>query len=822
MADTPRGPLHGVRVLDLATDRAEMAGRMLADLGADVLKIEPPGGAPGRRRPPFDGRPGREGRSLYWAALALGKRSLVVDPRTAEGQERIAQLASVADIFIESSVVGGMAAIGLDYATLSARNPRLIYVSVTPYGQFGPKSGWPASDLAIEAAGGRLSVQGDRDRPPIPVGYPQASFHAGAQAATDAVIALNERDLSGLGQYLDTSMQEVMVWTLMDQPAYPTMTGSDPRGGGDDRRAVPGRHEQGMPRCKDGWVVATLPLLSLGDLMPSILAEVEPQEEYAPLAEINWAEWPAIAQSGSVGEAVMGALQRALSSFFQTHTKRELLDWGMETGLRLAPVQTTRDVVNDAHLAARQTWQPLADASGDDAPDLYLVSPMRFSRTPATLRSPAPALDEGGAEMAARWLATSPMALPEPAGGTERLGEAFAGLRVVDFSWVGAGPMTGKAFADHGGTVVRVESATRPDLLRTLGPFLDGIPGINRSQWTANLNSSKLGVTVNLGTPAGREVARRLIDWADVVVESFTPGTMKRLGLDYETVTKERQDLIMLSTCLLGQTGPRAHFGGYGQHGAALSGLHAITGWPDRPPCGPSGPYSDVITPRVGVPALAAAIFERRRSGLGQHIDLSQVEGAIRFIEPLILDELVNGRTATPAGMASDVSSPHCVFRTAGVERFIAISTETVDEWHALLNVAPLDQFASADFDQLETRREHADEIDATLAAWVQTQDPFVLERRLTEAGVPAAAVLRMSDLHRDSQLAHRGFFVPLEHSVMGRVPYDGLVTRFSAKRTMLHRAAPALGEHTAMVLQDLVGMTPDEVAQYAAADALT
>ena len=212
------------------------------------------------------------------------------------------------------------------------------------------------------------------------------------------------------------------------------------------------------------------------------------------------------------------------------------------------------------------------------------------------------------------------------------------------------GPITGKALADHGATVIRVESSTRVDYVRTLTPFKDNEPGINRSHYYNNLNSSKLGVALNLQTPEGKQLAKRLIDWADVIVENFTPGTMKRLGFDYETLNKERPELIMISTCLLGQTGPWASFAGYGPHGAAISGLHYITGWPDRPPTGPVGPYTDVIAPRYSVSALAAAILERRRSGLGQHLDVSQVESAIHFIEPLVLDETVNGRTAQAAG----------------------------------------------------------------------------------------------------------------------------------------------------------------------------
>ncbi|MDA1003279.1 MAG: CoA transferase, partial [Chloroflexi bacterium] len=405
--------------------------------------------------------------------------------------------------------------------------------------------------------------------------------------------------------------------------------------------------------------------------------------------------------------------------------------------------------------------------------------------------------------------------------GGERTGKAFAGLRVADFTWVAAGPMTAKALADHGATVVKIESSTRLDLVRSLPPFKDNIPGANRSHWLSNVNSSKLSLSLNLRTDRGRALARRMIDWADVVIEAFTPGTMARLGLDYDAVSANRDDLIWMSTCLLGQTGPRAAFAGYGSHGAALSGLIAITGWPDRAPVGPAGPYTDVITPRFGVPVLTAAILERRRSGRGQYIDLSQVEGALHMIEPLLLDQSVNGRTAPPAGHDSPTSAPHGVYAAAGVERYVAIAVETTAQWRALRVLAPLDTFADARFGALDARREACDAIDAALRTWTATLPPTVLEARLTSAGVPAARVQRMSDLYADPQLAHREFFVTFDHPEIGRHPYDGLVTRFSAKREQLHTRAPLLGEHTERVLRDLLGLEPEEIADAAAAGAL-
>ena len=218
-------PLDGVRVIDLATTRGEMAGRVLADLGAEVVKVEPPEGAEARRVGPFAGD---SDESLYWAALGLGKRSVVLDLEQQADREELHHLLTGADVLIESFDPGEMARLGLGFEELSSRYPRLIYASITPYGQDGPWAQRAASDLTVEAAGGLLGLQGDPDRPPLPVGYPQAAFHAGVQAAADVAVALNEREASGQGQQLDVSQQAAIVWTLMNATGYPPSQGGDP------------------------------------------------------------------------------------------------------------------------------------------------------------------------------------------------------------------------------------------------------------------------------------------------------------------------------------------------------------------------------------------------------------------------------------------------------------------------------------------------------------------------------------------------------------------------------------------------------------------
>ncbi len=807
------GPLDGIRVIDLADARAELAGRVLADLGAEVLRIEPPGGSPSRHRPPFeDGREQDSDGSLYWASVALGKRSVVLDITTEADGGRLRALLAGADLFVESGDPGALDALGLGYDDVHELNPALIYVSVTPWGQDGPLVERPATELTLEAAGGLLSLQGDGDRPPVPVGYPQAAFHAGVQAAADALIALNERQHSGLGQHLDVSMQAAVVWTLMNATGYPPNEHRDPPGKGDDRagppvQRVPGVTMISLIECADG---VTFINPARGAALAGVLDWAEQEGELpGELHEIEVEDWQLMIQTGALTAEQYNDAFAFGASFITGKTKRELQQYAVEHSLLVAPIFTAKDIADDHQLEARDYWRTV---DGRHHPGLFA----RLSRTPVDMRSGAPALDEGRA------------LLDQPHEGASlrvsgKRPQTFDGLKVADFTWVGVGPLIVKALADHGAEVVHVESSTRVDVLRNAPPYKDSEPHINHAQFMANFNSSKSGISLNLATEGGYEVARELIGWADVVAESFTPGTMKKLGLDWETISEGRPELIMLSSCLRGQTGPERTYGGFGTQGAALAGLHGITGWPDRPPAGPWGAYTDFIAPRYGVAAMAAALYERDRSGLGQYIDLSQVEAAIHFMEPLMLDYTVNGRVAPASGHSSLTESPHGVYRAAGTERYVAIAVENTLQWQALRSlVSGLAAFEGAKFDDIDARRAEQAAIDRAISEWCADREAGAIAEQLCAAGVPASAVLRPSDLYADAQLAHREFFVTLDHSVMGPTPYDGPVTHFSETPAKLHRAGPALGEHTAYVLSELLGLSPDAIAAHVVAGALS
>jgi len=813
----PRGLLQGIRVIDLATPRAELAGRLLADLGAEVIKIEPPGGAAARFYPPFErGREGDPDGSLYWAAVALGKRSVVLDIEDPVDRRKLRDLVESADILVESFDPGFLAARGLGYDDLCALNPALIYVSVTPFGQDGPLAGQPAADLTIEAAGGLVGLQGDGDRPPIPVGYPQAAFHAGAQAAADAVIALYERQRSGLGQHLDVSMQSAVVWTLMNATGYPPNTGGNPPGYCETRNQpepelFPGLRPPTLWKCADGYVAYRFALPGMGGRTHQEVMRWAEAEGAVPddLRGIDWLNWiEDVVNERLPVEKVIRSCQ-VVADFFKTKTKQELQAFAARTGIILGAIYTVGDLLSDPHLRERKYWIEVGGR-------IHPGPAIRPSATPLVMEKPAPSL---GADQHLLDEVNPRAPLPVTSG-QRRL--AFEGLKVADFAWVGVGPIITKALADHGATVVHVESQAHPDILRQLPPFKDNEPGLNRSQFMPNFNTSKLGMALDLSQPRARELALKLVEWADVVVESFTPGTMAKWGLDYESVRKVKPDIVMLSTCLRGQTGPEATYAGFGGQGAALAGLHHITGWPDRIPIGPWGAYTDFINPKYGISTLVSALMHREKTGQGQHIDLAQVEAGIHFLEPLVLDYTVNGNDPPPSGMNSLYACPHGTFATTGVERYVAIAVETPGQWQALLSVAPLAEFADPKYNSLAERQAVKQQIEDRLRAWCAPQDAFELAERLRAAGVPAYAVLFPTDLYEDPQLKHREFFVTLNHAEMGPTPYDGFVTKFSATPPRLANPGPILGQDTDYVLREILGLSEDEIIEYAVAGVLT
>jgi benzylsuccinate CoA-transferase BbsF subunit len=389
------------------------------------------------------------------------------------------------------------------------------------------------------------------------------------------------------------------------------------------------------------------------------------------------------------------------------------------------------------------------------------------------------------------------------------------GVHVLDLSWVMVGPASGRYLADLGADVIKVESSKRIDPVRTLGPFKDGKTGPERSLSYHNLNAGKRCVAIDIRAPEGREIVLRLVDWADVVLESFTPGVLETLHLGYSDLSRRNERIIMASTSLLGQTGPYAQgTSGVGTMGAAMSGATYQIGWPDREPAGPFGPWTDAVTPRFIVASILAALHRRLRTGMGSYIDAAQAEAGIQFMMPSYYEYAANGTIPERRGVAgSPLHVPQGLFRCAGEDRWIAIDASHPTDWHALRGLIG-DQLRDAKFDTIVGRLRNRAELEATIASWTREQEPDAIEHRLQAAGVPAHIVSRSGDFARDVHLCEAGHLNKMIDPVFGEAEIEG--PRFSLDRTSLPptRRGPRIGEHTKEVLATVLGMSELEIAQ--------
>ncbi len=808
------------RVVDLTDHRGNLAGLMLAQLGAEVIAVEPPGGSAARAEGPFLGDVADLERSLVHWSFNRGKRSVVWDLVTsALHRDRFRALVRGADILIDNEAPGALSALGLDPGELAADNPALVHVSITPFGQDGPKAGYLATDLTLMAAGGYLALTGDDDRAPVRVSLPQAWHHAAADAADVALIALFERQRSGLGQFIDVSVQASVLQSTQ------SMVLSQPFGAPKVVRIAGGVKLPPLDlrlvwQCKDGHVtVAFLFGSSIGPFSERLMRWVH-EEGFCDAATLDkdWIEFAVHVDEGRETVEEFERLKGCVGAFLLTKTKAELLEQSLTRRLLIAPVTTVADVAVSPQLESRGYWQQV-EVPGLDVAVRMPGNMTRASRTPLEPLAPPPRL---GADTDAveRELATPRRpAVPATLKGTAAGELPLAGVKVLDFMWAMAGPATTRVMADYGATVVRVESEHKLEVARTMQPFLAGRIGAENSGLFLNMNAGKLGLAIDLGNPEARAVVLDLVRWADVVCESFSPRAMKAWGLGYDTLREVNPSLIMLSSCLMGQTGPLAYFAGFGNLAAAISGFHHITGWSDRAPSGPFSAYTDYVSPRFSLAVLMAALEERRRTGEGQYLDFSQAEACLHLLGPALVDYHVNGRVAGREGNRDRVMAPHGVYRTAprggDTDRWVAIAVTDDAAWKALCGVIGRQELAGLD---IEERHRRHDDLDELINAYVANLDEDDVERLLQQAGVAAHAVANSPESNADSQLAHRGHFVEVNHDIHGPIRIEGSRFRFSRTFPTRYGAAPTLGQDGFSILSDFLGYDTDRIAELAAA----
>jgi crotonobetainyl-CoA:carnitine CoA-transferase CaiB-like acyl-CoA transferase len=687
------------------------------------------------------------GRPLARYLRSLGATVEVAEPDTT----RLAE----ASFLIDDLGIALLEDQGLARARIEQANPRLIHVSVTTFGSEGPRARWKGGELVASAMGGTLRLTGMPDRAPVKEALDACTFHADMAAAAGAMAAHHSRSVTGLGQHVDISIQEVafsrnvnsiLVWQF-------------------DRRklhSVGGALNYGKVtvRCiwklADGWCFHSLMTGRFGAPANQALSDwIDESGLPNPLRGVDWLRY----NRSTLDAATRAHWEQGIAAFFATRTRATIATEGRRRGINACVVNEPGDVLRDPHLQARDFWQ-----KSDD-----VLQPSRFAL-----------------------LQEAPAATPPAQRSGERTGP-LAGVRVLDFSWALVGSITTKILGDLGADVIKVESRTRPCLSR-----LDVQVSASRADdfddkpWFAHLNTSKRSLALDLKKPESREIIDPLLDWADVVVENFSPGTMEKLGLGYAQLAARNPGIVMASGSVYGQTGPLTHEWGVDGTGAALSGRTFLTGWPDRDPVIPGAvPYGDVIVPYVMAAGVAAGLAHRRATGRGCHIDASMYEICVQQMHAAVL-AAQRGPAPQRRGNADADVFHQDVYPCHGEDRWIAISVATFAQWTQLCALAG----------------------GSEVAAWTATLEERALLAQLQQAGIAAGVVQDIEDLmETDPVLKLRGASVELVHAKLGPFAHVRTPISFSRDRVMPFRA-PNLGEHGHQIAKQLANLPDQRVAE--------
>ncbi len=782
-------PLSHVRVVDLTDLRGALAGRMLADLGADVIKVEPPGGDPARLRPPFAGGAAAPDRSLPFLYRNANKRGAVIDLDDRAGRERLTQLCDGADLLVENYAPERRAALGLAPEAVRARHPGLVHVAIGDFGLDGPRAGWRAEPLVAFAASGALYASGFPDLPPCSLPGYAAHDCASIYAALGAVAALLDRARHGQGQTVEVSVQEAALhgmnpWSVPLEdyarryPILPKSPGRNADGTYLVLEAADG-HVRVLPGTIRHWR-AFLELLG----RPEVLAG--PEWEQTAFRMLN----------GDV-------LRMIACDALRERKRSDLLREACRLGTPLSPVNPPDDFAREEQTRARGFFRRTGFPGVGDAP--FAPIALNFSETPATLRraAPAPAEDDRSG--------FAPRSAPAPAGsGT---GPVLAGVRVVDLGVGAVGPEACWALAELGAEVIKIESQANLDFLRAV--TLE--PGAFNRAWTFNTECrGQKSVCLDLRTSRGREIALELCRRADVIVENNRGGVCQNWGLDYESVRRVNPRAIYLQSQGFGEGGPLGRAQAFGPLNSSFSGVNWLWNHPDAPyPAGSALNHPDHIASKLGALGVLAALEHRRRTGVGQRIEMAQTEAAAFLVGEFYLEGPCTGQPARQRGNAVDWAVPHGVYRCAGEDRWVAIAVASDDDWRRLRALA-----GWADDPRLATlagRLAARAEIDARVAEWTQGRSAEHVAESLQAAGVSAHVVQSPDDTRADPHLAARGAIVTIVHPEIGPERHIGNPIRPSRTPTVTAAASPLLGADTEDVLGRWLGIAPAEVAKLVA-----
>lgn len=833
--------LSGIRILEIGEMvAAPYAAKLLGDLGADVIKVEEPNGDPARRRGPFVADPPSENsvelfapttaeaaraemapasskldRSGLYLALNTSKRLVVVDSSDA-GRARLAALATEADIIITNYDTDRLAALGIDPSKLRETRPELVICSITAFGLTGPYAGYRAEELTVSHGGGWAyqcpGASADVEEPPLKVFGHQTQFHAGMAAAMVCLAAYDRSERTGVGDHIDFSsmahtagMLEAALIGASYMDENPNRLGS--------RLLNPWRiFDCAVPGGLFGQDEARSSVEAL-----IFLVTVE-QDQWERLVELmGHPEWTQTGLFDTVEQRLENEdlLVLYIEEWTREHTVEELWHRGQEKRICFAPVLTMSGMETQEHLIERGFFvdidHPVAGTVKHLGPP-FLSEPQLWE--PPT---PAPTFDT---EANPSFMPRRPRVGRRTTHASDR---PLAGIRVLDLSWVWAGPYCGMHLAYLGAEVIKVESAKRPGLGRRLPLHPpDVAPTLNTSAYFNQWDQGKLSVEIDLSMPEGRDLVIELVAKSDVVIENFATGVMEKLGLGYDRLRSVNPGIIMASISGYGSAGPLKDYMGYGPTTGPLSGLTSLTGYEGGPPRELGVSIGDPAAGITSAFAICAALVTRRVSGQGCFIDAALWESTASNAVEGWMSHAMTGEQPARAGNRDPLMAPHGCYRTGplfdeqGEEPdpglWLTIACADDEQWQTL--AAAIDPALATDerFVDLASRKAHEAELDEIIGGWVDGQDRWDLTKRLQADGIAAFPTLSTQDLLADPHLNERGFFVELRHHEVGVRKHTGMPWISTTAPNEVERPAPLIGQHTRDVLGDLLNLSDEEL----------
>jgi crotonobetainyl-CoA:carnitine CoA-transferase CaiB-like acyl-CoA transferase len=759
MAD--RLVLDDLHVLELGGGiAAAVAARFLHGYGAHVTRFEPIEVVPPVRLTPSQ-------RIAYLSGIA------VVTGPASELPDRVAAV----DMIVTDRQPSELRLLGLDFTALRSARPELIVVSVTPFGLSGPNADLPSTNAVSFAAGGIMSITGDSSRTPLLTGGEHAYALGGANAFAAATMAWLGRARTGRGDLVDISLQECAAGMLeyygpmasyLDAPAQLRL--------GNQSRAT-----WGIYPCLDGWAG----VFALARQVPALFGLLDDPE----LVEPRFSD-----QELRLLEENEAELTVKLYVFFSDLTMAEIRELSLKSRVPFGVVMTPADVLAGKTPADRGFWDEVAVSDGSTLrmPGRPFPGFAWSSDAPARSASVAPASDGNAPD-------DSRIQLP------------LAGLRVLDLTMMWAGPFATLKLAEMGADVVKVESPSAWDNIRTLIPSVDEVPDPWNSAFYFNAyNRDKRSLTLDLAQPAGRELLLRLVEHCDVVIENYRSDVLDNLGLGYEILRRHKPDIILISMAAFGKTGADSAFVGFGPVIEMLSGLASLTGYGDGEPYKTGISYGDPVAGTFAVSAVGLALKRRMATGEGIHIDLAQRETAAVLIGDSFVDA-ADGSTPAHRGNRDAVMAPQGCYRITHAERWLVLSVRSDSDWLSLCSVIERPDLSGL---SVEERHARHGEIDAAIETWLASETaPAEPEDVLRKAGVPAIEMRNTRTLLDDPHLEARGYWHNTHHPRMHTYRQAGVSWPFVESRPKPRRHSPLFGEHNTEILQDILGVSDAELA---------